>query len=308
MKKLLVDTHRPTTIDDYVFQSESNERKIKKWIKDQSIPNVLMEGTPGTGKTTMSRILVSELGIQDMDVLSLNASLMKMEDIRERVVPFLSKSSFSPFKIVQLEEADRMTFAQQKSLLSIIEDSSERTRWILTCNYVSKIDPALISRFEAGYLTMEAMNEEGILNYVIDVIEKEGITINDDEDLLSHIDAYGSDIRKIIMSIEGNVDEDNTLHKLESKSASSDASEFESIFVEGNAKEKLEELLSLTEHVDANNFEWFYTVMYENTDNFDDVGSAVIILAEYLDRALKSANQRLTLDACLYRLFLEEDE
>lgn len=104
MKKILVEKYRPKSISDYVFQNKDNERKIKKWLKEKNIPHVLMSGTPGTGKTTMSRILVNELGIDNTDVLMMNASLMRLEDIRGKVVPFVGKSAFSPFKVVQLEE------------------------------------------------------------------------------------------------------------------------------------------------------------------------------------------------------------
>ena len=308
MKKLLVDKYRPSKLSDYVFQNKNNERKIKKWLAEGSIPNILMEGTPGTGKTTMSRILVNELGIDDMDVLYLNGSLMKIDEIREKILPFVGKSGFSKFKVIQIEECDRLSFAQQKSLLQITEDNSERVRWIFTCNYVSKVDPALLSRLEAGHLTMSELNPDGVLEYIVNIIEQEQITFNDDNDLLSHIDAYGSDIRKIVMSIEGHTDENNILHPLESKSKSDDVVEFETIFKEGKAKERFGDLLNLTEYVDANNFEWFYSVMYENVvNNFEEVGESVIIIAESLDMATKSANQRLTLDACLYKLFMDKE-
>jgi replication factor C small subunit len=209
---------------------------------------------------------------------------------------------------IATHNCDRLTYGQQKSLLSIIEDNSDRVRWILTCNYINKLDPALRSRMEAGYLQMDEMNEEGILNYIIDIIEKEEIVINEDNDLLSHISAYGSDIRRILNSIEGHIDEDNVLHPLSSSSKSNDMSEFESIFIGGEAKDKLAQLLELTEYCDQNTFEYFYQVMYENTHNFTEVSDAVIILAEYLDKASRSANQRLTLDACLYRLFMEDND
>lgn len=311
IRTLLTDKYRPSTIEGYVYQTEDVERTVTKWVEQQSIPNVLLAGTPGTGKTTLSRILVNELGIDQLDTLEMNASEMRMEDIREQIMPFITRSGFSKVKIIQLEEADRMTFDQQKVLLKLIEDNSERIRWILTCNYINKIDPALLSRLETGTLILEELNEEAVLNHIIDIIEAEAIIIEDDNDLLSHIAAFGTDLRRIIGSIERHLDKDGRLYPRSESTESADLGEFESIFIGGNAGEQLPRLLDITEHCDHSNFEQFYTVMYThaNTANFgDEIGESVVIIAKYLDMAMRTANQRLNLDACLYELFVVGDD
>jgi intein/homing endonuclease len=106
MKQLLVEKYRPTTIDEYKFQNEDVERVVMKWINSGEIPNIMMTSeTPGSGKTTLSRILVSELGIDQTDVKTINASLVNgIGFIREELEPWLKKTAFSNFKIVQIEE------------------------------------------------------------------------------------------------------------------------------------------------------------------------------------------------------------
>jgi replication factor C small subunit len=305
MKRLLVEEYRPTTLSEYVFQDTDIEYKIKKWIKVGAFPNVLFSGTQGCGKTTMSRLLVSELSIQDNDVLTVNASTLTMAYIREVLEPWMKRSSFSPFKVVQLEESDRLTQATQQALRQIIEDHTDNVRWIATCNYPTKIIPALHSRFQ--HLEMSAMNMDGILDLIVDIIQKEELTVNDDESIMTHVDTYAPDIRKIIQSIDEHTDEERVLHPISGGVSSADMDEFEAIWVDGTAKKSMDKLLKLSVLIDQSNYEEFFEIMYTHHHNYDDVASGIILLSTYLDRATRVANQRLNLDAFLYHAFVFED-
>jgi DNA polymerase III delta prime subunit len=301
MKKLLVETHRPSTIDGYNFPNEELKKQVTKWIKRGEIPNILLTGSPGTGKTTLSRILINELEIGSTDVLSLNASLLKMEQIRELVEPFLGKTSFSKFKIVQLEEADRLSLAAMQSLRQLIEDSSDRVRWIATANYPDKIIPALHSRFQ--HFIIDSMVYDDVVDHIVDILDAEEIIVNVDNDLLSHIDAFFPDIRKILNSIDQSTDEDKVLHAAVKIKASGSVDEFTALLKDNGT---LEELLFLSSGVDMNNYEEYYQALYENISVFQDKPFSVIKIAKYLDMATRSANQRLNLDACLYELFTRD--
>ena len=305
MRKLLAEAYRPTTLDGYIFTSPELKTAIKRFIKKQEIPNLLLSGTQGTGKTTLSRILVAELGIQDIDVLTINASLMGVDDIRNKIEPFVKKMGFSKFKLVQLEEADRISLAGQQSLRSIIEDSSDKVRWIATCNFPNKIIPPLLSRFQ--HFHIESLPEDDLIEYILDVAEREGLTFSEENDLLSHVDTYTPDVRKILNSIDQHTTENKVIEKLSSSVSSSDADEFLEILKSGKAKRKIDRLLELAVNVDQNNYEEFFVALYDNTHNFTDVASSVIKIAKYMDMATRVANQQINLSACLYDLFVIEE-
>ena len=74
MKELWVEKYRPKTIDGYVFRDDSQKKQIKTWIKEASIPHLLLSGSPGIGKTTLAKILLNEIEIPEFDVLEVNAS------------------------------------------------------------------------------------------------------------------------------------------------------------------------------------------------------------------------------------------
>lgn len=305
MKKLLVEKYRPSSLEGYVFNDPSTERKVKKWVKEKEIPNILLSGSAGTGKSTLARVLVNEMGVQESDVYRVNASLENgIGFIREKLEPWCRKASFSDFKVVVLEEADRISAQAQDSLKEITESFSNRVRWIMTCNTPERIVPALHSRFQNIHITEHT--EEGILNLILDIVEAEEIVINDENDLLSHIDAYSPDIRKIINSIDEHTDENNTLHKATGGSVGVDIGEWVSAW----AKKEIDvqALISLSEGVDQNNFEMFYETMYENSSKFPDEGAGLVLLSQYLDRAQKAANQRLHLKALIYHMFVVGDE
>lgn len=147
MKQLWVEKYRPNTVDGYVFRDENQKKQILTWIKDKSIPHLMLSGSPGIGKTTLAKLLLNEIGIEEYDILEVNASRETGIDfIRNKIVPFISMIPFGPFKAVILDEADRLSPHAQDSLKGIIEEYSSTSRFILTCNTPSRVVPALHSR------------------------------------------------------------------------------------------------------------------------------------------------------------------
>ena len=143
---LFIEKYRPKNIDDLIVPSDLKEQ-MREWVKDEQIPNLLLSGrTPGTGKTSMCHTLIEETGA---DSLFLNASLYPNIDVlRSKIQGFVSTSSFdgNP-KIVVLDEADFLNAnSTQPALRGFIESFSKNARFILTCNYPTKIIEPLRNR------------------------------------------------------------------------------------------------------------------------------------------------------------------
>ena len=78
MNNIWTEKYRPKKVNEYVFRNDAHKRQIQSWVNDAGIPHLLFTGGAGTGKTTLARVLIAELGVQDADVLFINASRNKV--------------------------------------------------------------------------------------------------------------------------------------------------------------------------------------------------------------------------------------
>ena len=101
MRKLWVEKWRPKTVAEYVFRDDHQRNQVVNWIKDGSIPHLLFSGAAGIGKTTLAKVLLNELGIEEYDILEINASRdNNVETVRDKIVNFVQMIPFGPFKCV----------------------------------------------------------------------------------------------------------------------------------------------------------------------------------------------------------------
>ena len=204
MQELWVEKWRPKSLSGYVFKDESQKEQINAWIKEGSIPHLLLSGSAGVGKTTLAKILVNELGIFDTDVLFANGSKegRKIEWLTDKLVGFCQTMPFGDFKVVILDEADFLNpQSVQPAMRNLMEEYSFSVRFILTCNYPNKIIPALHSRCHHIHIEKTDLTEFTARAATVLVEEK----IEFDLDTLdTYVKGTYPDLRKCLNNLQTN--------------------------------------------------------------------------------------------------------
>jgi len=202
MKELWTEKYRPKSLDGYVFRDKHQEEQVRSWIKDQTIPHLLFSGNAGIGKTTLAKILISELGIAKSDLLEINASRERgIEEVRRKITNFVQMIPYGRFKIVLLDEADMLTPEAQAAMRGVMEECHATARFILTCNYPNKIIPALHSRCQGFHV--HKIDQTEFTARAATILVDESIDF-DLESLDAIVQSTFPDLRKCINTLQMN--------------------------------------------------------------------------------------------------------
>ncbi len=211
---LWVEKYRPKTLDECVLP-DSHRQSFQKFIDDRNCPHLLFQGGPGSGKTSVVRILTDNIITDESDILILNGSVSTGVDVvRDEIIPFLSVPPFgdSKVKIVFIDEFDYMSKNAQASLRNVMEKYLE-ARFICTINYSHKVIKELHSRFQT--YTFKKLPIEYINKFVVDILKKEKIKF--DENIVSRIIKTNyPDVRKTIGDIQCSIINNELSHDVQS--------------------------------------------------------------------------------------------
>jgi replication factor C small subunit len=301
MKDLWVEKYRPKDLSGYVFRDDHQRKQIETWIKDQSIPHLIFSGSAGIGKTTLAKILVHQLGIEDYDVLEINASRTNsVDDVRDKITNFVQMIPFGPFKVVLLDEADYLSPNAQAALRGVMEEYHAPSRFILTCNYPNRIIPAIHSRCQGFHV--ERTDQTEFTARVATILVEENVEF-DLETLDSYVKVTYPDLRKCINMVQQNVNE-NKLNAPNKGDAGEADWKFDmvSLFQAGKINEARKMLCG---KLRAEEMEEVYRWLYDNLSIFGEEtkqDSAILIIKQGLVDHTICVDSEVNLAATLVKL------
>lgn len=299
--------YRPQKVEDTILP-EKTKKAFQKFVDDKSIPNLLLAGSPGTGKTTAAIAMLKEL---DCDYILINGSLNGgIDTLRHEIANFASSVSFSGGrKYVIIDEADYLTPATQAALRSFSEEYSKNCGFIFTCNFKLRIIAPLRSRFSTVDFSIDKNEKPKIalqfFKRVLTILDSEGIEY-DQKTIAKVIEKYFPDFRKVLNELQnyaasGKIDEGIFVNfKQESIDQLFD-------FIKGKDFTEIRKwVASNTDQDFAEIYKKLYSTGLEKV-KMNSIPNFVVILARYQFQHSAVADQELNLVAALVEIMADCD-
>ena len=304
---LWVEKYRPTKIEDCILPDEI-KTTFQSIVDSGEIPNLLLTGSPGIGKTTVAKALCNQL---DCDWLMINGSDegRMIDTLRTTVVNYASTVSLSGGKkVIIIDEADYMNKdSVQPALRGVIEEFSKNCRFIFTCNFKNRIIPALHSRcsvvdFRISKDAKPALGME-MLENVKRILNEEGVKYEESV-LVQLVLKYFPDFRRVInelqkYSLNGIIDE-NILKQ------SSDEN-FNELFVALKGKDFSGMRKWVAQNIDNDHVRLYRQIYDTLNDRFEkkSIPQAVLTIADYSYKSAFVADQEVNMVACLTEIMMD---
>ena len=312
-QSIWVEKYRPHTLDEIVGHEEI-VRRLKSFAGDAEMPNIMFAGRQGTGKTAMTTALARSIyGDQwKQNMLELNASDDRGIDVvREEIKDFARTDTVGDhdFKLIFLDEVDNTTKDAQSAMRRTMEDYSDKTRFILSCNYPNKVLPPIQSR--CAVFRISPLTDEDIAEIVQRVADEEGLEFQGDaKDML--VNYASGDARKAINDLQAaQMEGEITEQAVETISGVTDyqtVREIVDLAISGDLSEAQKKLdvEVLKEGVSENYFlEETFSYVQREMDIPDDARAKMLdTIAECDYRILEGANPQIQLHSVLAKMMV----
>ena len=307
VNSLWCEAYRPKNIDDTILP-KSIKNSFKSFVEKNDLPNLLLSGGPGTGKTTIAKAVVSELGYDFMLINGSDSSESGLDSLRTNIRTFASSVSLTGTKkVVIIDEADHLSAAVQPALRNFMESLSANSRFILTCNYRNRIIEPLQSRLSHFdfFIPKEEKKElfKQFMDRVSQILDDHEVKYND-RVIAEFVVKHFPDFRKIINELQKS-SAGGEIDKSILSAVKEDA--VHELYENMKTKNFTEMRKWVADNLDLSSSDIFRK-MFETMSTYvskQSIPSFVVILADYQFKSMQVPDQELNLVACLTEVMAE---
>ena len=303
-----VEKYRPKTIEECILP-ESAKQMFQEFLNKGEIPNMLLAGPPGIGKTTVAKALCNELGV-DVYVINGSDEGRFLDTVRNNAKNFASTVSLTAtakHKVIIIDEADNTSNDVQLLLRAFIEEFAGNCRFIFTCNYKNKILEPLHSRCAVVDFSIKGKEKAQLAadfyKRIQDILQKEGVEY-DSKVLIELINKHFPDWRRVLnecqrYSVSGKIDSG-----ILATFSDVAVNELVKNLKEKNFPEVRKWVVSNMDNDTTVLMRRIYDACYSSLEN-NSVPAAVLVLAKYQYQSAFVADQEINMLACLTELMVE---